>query len=55
MPWPKTIAVHFHTQSELPDKERVIKELVVFNGWDIEPLDPLVFAPRGSNLVDANF
>ncbi len=30
-----------HTQLELPDKGRSIKELVVCNDWDLEPLDLL--------------
>ncbi len=41
MPWPKTGATHFHTQLGLSYKYCAIKGLVVFNGWDLEPLDEL--------------
>ena len=41
MPWPKTGATHYHAQLELPDKGRAIKELVVCNNWELEPLDML--------------
>ena len=32
---------HYHAQSGLPDKSRTINKLVVFNDWDLEPLDLL--------------
>ena len=38
---PKTGATHYHAQLGLPDKGRTIKELVVCNNWDLEPLDLL--------------
>ena len=38
MPWPQTGATQYHAQLGLPDKGRAIKELVVFNNWDLEPL-----------------
>ena len=38
---PKTGATHYHAQLELLDKVRAIKELVVRNIWDLEPLDLL--------------
>ena len=41
MPWPQTGATHYHVQLGLPDKGRAIKELVVCNSWDQEPLDLL--------------
>ena len=41
MPWPLTGATHYHAQLGLPDKGRAIKGLVVYNSWDLEPLDPL--------------
>ena len=39
MPWPKTGATHFNAQLGLPDKGLPIKELVVCNNWDLEPLE----------------
>ncbi len=41
MPWPKTGAIHYYAQLELPDKGYAIKWLVVCNIWDLEPLDLL--------------
>ncbi len=41
MPWPKTGATHYHVQLGLLDKGYVINGLVVFNDWDLEPLDLL--------------
>ena len=41
MPWPKTGATQYHAQLGLPNKGRVIKGLVVYNDWDLEPLDLL--------------
>ena len=41
MPWSKTGATQYHAQLGLPDKGRAIKELVVWNSWDLEPLDLL--------------
>ncbi len=38
---PITGATHYHAQLGLPDKGRAIKELVVCNIWDLEPLDQL--------------
>ena len=38
---PKTGATNYHAQLGLPDKGRAIKELVVCNSWDLEPLDLL--------------
>ena len=37
-PWSKADATHYHARSELPDKGRTIKGLVVGNSWDLEPL-----------------
>ncbi len=37
MPWPKPGATHYHAQLGHPDKDRVIKGLVVCHGWDLEP------------------
>ena len=41
MPLPQTGATQYHAQLGLPDKGRAIKGLVVFNSWDLEPLDLL--------------
>ncbi len=41
MPWPETSATQYHAQLGLPDKGRAIKGLVVFNNWDLEPLNLL--------------
>ncbi len=41
MPWPKTGATQHQAQLEHPDKGRAIKELVVCNNCDLEPLDLL--------------
>ncbi len=38
MPWPQTGASQYHAQLGLQDKGRAIKELVVCNSWDLEPL-----------------
>ena len=39
MPRPQTGATQYHARSELPDKGRAIKGLVVCNDLDLEPLD----------------
>ncbi len=36
---PETGATQYHAQLGLPDKGCAIKELVVCNSWDLEPLD----------------
>ena len=41
MNWLQTGTTQYHTQLELPDKGRTIKGLVVYNDWDLEPLDLL--------------
>ncbi len=41
MPWPQTVATHYHAQLGLQDKGRVTKGLVVYNNWDLELLDLL--------------
>ncbi len=41
MPWPLTDATQYHAQFGLPERGRAIKELVVSNSWDLEPLDLL--------------
>ncbi len=41
MPWPKTGATQYHAQLGLQDKGHAIKGLVVYNSWDLEPLDLL--------------
>ena len=41
MPWFQTGATQYHAQLGIPDKGRAIKELVVCNNWDLEPLDLL--------------
>ncbi len=41
MPWPQTGATQYHAQLGLSDKGHAIKELVVYNNWDLEPLDLL--------------
>ena len=38
IPWPQTGATQYHAQLGLPDKG-AIKGLVVFNSWDLDPLD----------------
>ena len=40
MPWLQTGATQYYAQG-LPDKGRLIKGLVVYNTWDLEPLDLL--------------
>ena len=42
MPWPQTGAAQYYAQLGLPDKDRAIKGLVVYNNWDLEPLDHLI-------------
>ena len=37
MPWPQTGATQYHVQLGLQAKNRVIKELVVSNEWNLEP------------------
>ena len=49
MPWPQTGASQYHAQLGLPDKGRAIKELVVCNDWDLEPLDLLNSLALGCN------
>ena len=44
----QTGATQFHVQLGLPDKGRAIKELVVCNNWDLEPLDLLNGLALGS-------
>ncbi len=39
MHWPQIGATQYHAQLRLPDKGRVIKELVVNNDRDLEPLN----------------
>ena len=39
MPWIQTGATHYYSYLGLSDKSRAIKELVVCNNWDLEPLD----------------
>ena len=41
MPWPQSGATQYHAQLGLTDKGREIKELVVCNNWDLEPLNLL--------------
>ncbi len=41
MHWAKTDATHYHAQLGLPERSRAIKGLVVYNDWDLEPLDLL--------------
>ena len=41
MPLPHTCTTQYHVQLGLPDKGHTIKELVVCNDWNLEPLDPL--------------
>ncbi len=41
MPWPQTDAIQYYAQLGLLDNGRAIKELVVCNNWDLEPLDLL--------------
>ena len=38
---PKKDATHYHVQIELLDKGRAIKELMVCNGWNLEPFNLL--------------
>ena len=41
MPLSQTGATQYHAQLGLPDKGGAIKQLVVCNNWDLEPLDQL--------------
>ena len=41
MPWSRTDITCYQIQLGLPDKGRVIKDLVDCNDWDLEPLDLL--------------
>ena len=41
MPWPKTGASHHSAQLALPNKDPVIKGMLVWNGWDPEAFDLL--------------
>ena len=47
MPWPKTGATQYHAQLGLPDKDRAIKVLVVFNDL---ALGSRVFGPAKHKL-----
>ncbi len=38
MPWPKTGTAHQHSRLGLTDKIFAIKDLVVLDGWGLEPL-----------------
>ncbi len=38
---PQKGATPYHAQLRLPDKGRAIKGLVVYDNWDLEPLDLL--------------
>ncbi len=48
MPWPQTGATQNHAQLGLLDAGRPIKGLVVYNNWDLEPLDLLNGLAPGS-------
>ncbi len=39
MPKPDSGATQYHAQLGLSEKGRAIKELVLCNNWDLEPLD----------------
>ncbi len=39
MHWPETGATQYYAQLGLLDKGSTIKELVVCNNWELEPLD----------------
>ena len=41
MPWPKNRRNSIPCTVRTSDKGRVIKELIFFNNWDLEPLDLL--------------
>ncbi len=41
MPWLQTGATQYHAQLGLKDRDRAIKGLVVYNHWDLDPLDLL--------------
>ena len=41
MPLPQRRATQYHAQLGLPDKGRAIKGFVVYNNWDLDPLDLL--------------
>ncbi len=41
MPWHQTSKTQNISQLILPEKSRAIKELVVCNIWDLEPMDLL--------------
>ena len=41
MPWPQTSTTHYHAQLEFLVKGITIKGLIVYNSWDLEPLDML--------------
>ncbi len=38
IPWLKTSATYYLAQLGLHDKGRTVKELFVFNSWNLEPL-----------------
>ncbi len=46
MYWPKPAATHYFSKLGLTDKGHAIKELVVCNSWDLEPL----YLPNGLAL-----
>ena len=48
MSWPQTGAIQYNAQLGLSDKGRAIKELVIFNDWDLEPLNLLNGLALGS-------
>ncbi len=41
MPWPQTGASHLHALLKLRDKWSEVKGFVVWDGWDLAPLDLL--------------
>ena len=41
MPWPKTGAIQNYVQLRLTDQGCGIKVFVVYNNWDLEPLEQL--------------
>ncbi len=50
MPWPHTGATQFQAQLGIQDKICAIKGLIVFNDWDLEPLD-LLNGPGAINRI----
>ncbi len=41
MNWPQTGATQYYAQLRLPDKDLTIRGLIVYNGWELQPLDLL--------------